>query len=138
LKLTPNATEAQHLQEQKESNRSNTNHYSIQHHTKQTQSTTSNSSSTLINTSSSKNHSIVNAHCNLDPMLSFNVAGEKICILRSTVLKGAPHSLLAARVSGLWIEQAKDLDSDGNICLVSFIYLFFYFFVFVLYFLLFL
>jgi hypothetical protein len=46
----------------------------------------------------------------------FNVEGERICILKSTLQEMIPNSQLTIRVaSGRWEEQAENLDEDGNI-----------------------
>jgi hypothetical protein len=49
----------------------------------------------------------------LEPIVYFNVEGEIIPILRSTILRVIPESQLAIRVSGRWVEQPGDLDEEG-------------------------
>jgi hypothetical protein len=51
----------------------------------------------------------------VDPIVYFNVEGEVIPILRSTILNSIPESQLAVRVSGRWEEQPGDLDDEGNL-----------------------
>jgi hypothetical protein len=51
----------------------------------------------------------------LDPIVYFNVEGEVIPILRSTILRVIPGSQLAVRVSGRWEENQKDRDEEGNL-----------------------
>jgi hypothetical protein len=51
----------------------------------------------------------------LDPIVYFNVEGEIIPILRSTILRVIPDSQLAVRVSGRWEENQKDRDEEGNL-----------------------
>jgi hypothetical protein len=53
----------------------------------------------------------------LYPMVYFNVEGEILSILRSTVLRAIPKSQFAVRVSGRWEEQAEkgDIDEEGNL-----------------------
>jgi len=48
-------------------------------------------------------------------LVHFNVMGERMSIRRSAIQTAAPDSALAARVSGRWTEQERDLDEDGNI-----------------------
>jgi hypothetical protein len=55
-----------------------------------------------------------NTHC-LDLIVYFNVEGEIIPILRSTILRVIPDSQLAVRVSGRWEENQKDRDEEGNL-----------------------
>jgi hypothetical protein len=50
-----------------------------------------------------------------DPIVYFNVEGEVIPILRSTIQRVIPDSQLAVRVSGRWEDQEKDRDEDGNL-----------------------
>ena len=50
-----------------------------------------------------------------DRVVSFNVRGVVVSVLRSTLLTAAPDSWFSARVSGRWTEQAGDVDEDGNI-----------------------
>jgi len=50
-----------------------------------------------------------------DQVISMNVGGTIVCVLRSTLIGSAPESFLASRVSGRWTEQESDLDEDGNI-----------------------
>ena len=54
-----------------------------------------------------------------DRVVSFNVRGVVVSVLRSTLLTAAPDSWFSARVSGRWTEQAGDVDEDGNIEQVS-------------------
>jgi hypothetical protein len=51
----------------------------------------------------------------LGPIIYFNVEGEVIPILRSTILRVIPDSQLAVRVSGRWEESQKDRDEEGNL-----------------------
>jgi hypothetical protein len=51
----------------------------------------------------------------LDPIVYFNVEGEIIPILRSTILRVIPDSQLAVRVSGRWEGNQKDRDEEGNL-----------------------
>ena len=51
-----------------------------------------------------------------DAVLSFNVGGTIIAVLRSTLLRHAPNSTFATGFSGRW--QKNDTDQDGNIMLV--------------------
>ena len=53
-----------------------------------------------------------------DDVISFNVGGTIISVLRSTILRQAPDSVLASNFSGRWSQQAEELDEDGNILLV--------------------
>jgi hypothetical protein len=53
---------------------------------------------------------------NLNPIASFNVEGERICILKSTLQEIIPESPLTISIaSGRWEEQERNLDEDGNI-----------------------
>ena len=53
-----------------------------------------------------------------DEIISFNVVGTIVAVLRSTVLSQAPSSTFASRFSGRWSQQSEELDKDGNILLV--------------------
>jgi hypothetical protein len=50
-----------------------------------------------------------------NPLVCFNVEGEVVPILRSTILRVIPHSQLAIRVSGRWEDQPSDIDEHGNL-----------------------
>jgi hypothetical protein len=49
------------------------------------------------------------------PLVCFNVEGEIVPILRSTILRVIPQSQLAIRVSGRWTDQPSDIDEHGNL-----------------------
>jgi hypothetical protein len=49
------------------------------------------------------------------PLVYFNVEGEIVPILRSTILRVIPQSQLAVRVSGRWQDQPSDIDEHGNL-----------------------
>ena len=51
-------------------------------------------------------------------VISFNVGGDIIAVLRSTLLFQAPQSTFAANFSGRWSLQEEELDEFGNILLV--------------------
>ena len=51
-------------------------------------------------------------------VISFNVGGNIIAVLRSTLLFQAPQSTFAANFSGRWSLQEEELDEFGNILLV--------------------
>ena len=53
-----------------------------------------------------------------DEVISFNVGGTIIAVLKSTLLRQAPDSVFASRVSDRWRKSA-DETMDGHICLVS-------------------
>jgi hypothetical protein len=53
--------------------------------------------------------------CLMVDIVYFNVMGEIMSIRRASITKAAPLSALAARVSGRWTEQERDLDDKGNI-----------------------
>jgi hypothetical protein len=48
----------------------------------------------------------------------FNVRGESVCLLKSTIIEVIPSSQLAIRVGGNWVEQASALDKQGRIIVV--------------------
>jgi hypothetical protein len=50
-----------------------------------------------------------------NPLVYFNVEGEIVPILRSTILRVIPQSQLAIRVSGRWQDQQSDVDEDANL-----------------------
>jgi hypothetical protein len=45
----------------------------------------------------------------------FNVSGHRVCISKHALIRAAPESQLAKRVSGMWTEQEADLDEEGCI-----------------------
>jgi hypothetical protein len=49
------------------------------------------------------------------PIITFNVEGKKISILRSTILRLIPDSLLGIKVSGRWTIQPNEMDEQGNL-----------------------
>jgi hypothetical protein len=49
------------------------------------------------------------------PIISFNVEGEIISVLRSTLLRVVPESLLTIKISGRWIIQKNEMDEHGNL-----------------------
>jgi hypothetical protein len=49
------------------------------------------------------------------PIITFNVEGKKISILRSTILHLIPDSVLGIKVSGRWTIQPKEMDNQGNL-----------------------
>ena len=53
-----------------------------------------------------------------DQVISFNVGGTIIAILRSTLLLHAPQSTFATNFSGRWSLQQEELDEHGNIYVV--------------------
>jgi hypothetical protein len=59
----------------------------------------------------------VDPEASVDPIVYFNVGGEMLSILRSTILRLIPNSQLAVRVSGRWEEQKEkgDIDEEGNL-----------------------
>jgi hypothetical protein len=50
-----------------------------------------------------------------NPLVYFQVEGEVVPILRSTIMRVIPDSQLAIRVSGRWQDQPSDVDEDGNL-----------------------
>jgi TLD len=56
-----------------------------------------------------------------DEVVSYNVGGTIIAVLRSTLLRQAPNSAFASRFSGRWSEQANEDMEDGHICLVRYL-----------------
>jgi TLD len=58
---------------------------------------------------------------NDDEVVSYNVGGTIIAVLRSTLLRQAPNSAFASRFSGRWSEQANEDMEDGHICLVRYL-----------------
>ena len=57
-----------------------------------------------------------------DEVVSYNVGGTIIAVLRSTLVRQAPNSAFASRFSGRWSEQANEDIEDGYICLVRYWY----------------
>ena len=55
----------------------------------------------------------------VDDVISFNVGGTIIAILRSTLLLQAPRSIFAASYSDRWLQRAVELDECGNIYMVE-------------------
>ena len=55
----------------------------------------------------------------VDDVISFNVGGTIIAVLRSTLLLQAPNSTFAARYSDRWVQQSDELDKFGNIYMVE-------------------
>ena len=53
-----------------------------------------------------------------EEVISFNVGGTIIAVLKSTLLRQAPDSVFASRVSDRWRKSADEI-FDGHICLVS-------------------
>jgi hypothetical protein len=53
-----------------------------------------------------------------DEVVSYNVGGTIIAVLRSTLVRQAPNSAFASRFSGRWSEQDNYDIEDGHICLV--------------------
>ena len=53
-----------------------------------------------------------------EEIISFNVGGTTIAVLKSTLLRQAPNSSFASRVSDRWPRSGDDVE-DGHICLVS-------------------
>ena len=51
-------------------------------------------------------------------VISFDVGGTIIAVLRGTLLRQAPDSVFASRVSDRWRESADEI-VDGHVCLVS-------------------
>ena len=58
------------------------------------------------------------AHTAVDDVISFNVGGTIIAVLRSTLLLQAPNSSFAAKYSDRWIQQPDEVDECGNIYMV--------------------
>jgi TLD len=56
-----------------------------------------------------------------DEVVSYNVGGTIIAVLRSTLVRQAPNSAFASRFSGRWSEQAEEDMVDGHICLVRYL-----------------
>jgi hypothetical protein len=54
-----------------------------------------------------------------DEVVWFNVRGESVCLLKSTILEVIPNSQLAMRLGGKWKEQQSTLDDEGRIIVVS-------------------
>jgi hypothetical protein len=48
------------------------------------------------------------------PIISFDVEGKIISILRSTLFRVAPESLLTVKISGRWIIQPSEMDEHGT------------------------
>ena len=55
----------------------------------------------------------------VDDVISFNVGGIIIAVLRSTLLLQAPRSIFAASYSDRWLQRADELDECGNIYMVK-------------------
>ena len=53
-----------------------------------------------------------------DEVVSYNVGGTIIAVLRGTLVRQAPNSAFASRFSGRWSEQDNYDMEDGHICLV--------------------
>ena len=54
-----------------------------------------------------------------DDVISFNVGGTIIAVLRSTLLLQAPKITFAASYSDRWVQQPDDLDEFWNIYMVK-------------------
>ena len=54
----------------------------------------------------------------VDDVISFNVGGTIIAVLRSTLLFQAPNSTFAASYSDRWVQQPDEVDERGNIYMV--------------------
>jgi TLD len=55
-----------------------------------------------------------------DEVVSYNVGGTIVAVLRSTLVRQAPNSVFASRFSGRWSEQDNDDMEDGYINLVRY------------------
>ena len=55
----------------------------------------------------------------IDDVISFNVGGTIIAVLRSTLLRQAPNSTFAASYSDRWVQQPDEVDECGNIYMVK-------------------
>ena len=55
----------------------------------------------------------------VDDVISFNVGGTIIAVLRNTLLLQAPNSTFAASYSDRWVQQPDELDDCGNIYMVK-------------------
>ena len=55
----------------------------------------------------------------VDDVISFNVGGTIIAVLRNTLLLQAPNSTFAAKYSDRWVQQSDELDECGNIYMVK-------------------
>ena len=53
-----------------------------------------------------------------EEVVSYNVGGTIIAVLKSTLLRHAPDSAFASRASGRWPNSADEME-NGHICLVS-------------------
>ena len=60
-----------------------------------------------------------NADKAVDDVISFNVGGTIIAVLRSTLLLQAPNSTFAASYSDRWVQQPDEIDECGNIYMVK-------------------
>ena len=58
------------------------------------------------------------ADTGVDDVISFNVGGTIIAVLRNTLLLQAPNSTFAAKYSDRWIQQPDEQDECGNIYMV--------------------
>lgn len=54
-----------------------------------------------------------------DVVISFNVGGTIIAVLRSTLLRQAPNCTFNVRFSDRWTQQSDELDECGNIYMVG-------------------
>ena len=65
--------------------------------------------------------SVINEKANTatDDVISFNLGGTIIAVLRSTLLLQAPNSTFAAKYSDRWVQQPDELDECGNIYMVK-------------------
>ena len=73
------------------------------------------------NSTDGKVKSITNGKADraVDDVISFNVGGTIIAVLRSTLLLQAPNSTFAARYSDRWVQQPDEVDKFGNIYMVK-------------------
>ena len=53
-----------------------------------------------------------------EEVVSYNVGGTIIAVLKSTLVRHAPDSVFASRVSDRWPKSADEIE-DGHVCLVS-------------------
>ena len=51
-------------------------------------------------------------------IVTFNVDGESVSVLRSSILCAVPGSQLAIRVSEDWVEQESTMDDEGRLIVV--------------------
>jgi hypothetical protein len=52
-------------------------------------------------------------------IVTFNIQGESVCLLKSSIAKVIPNSQLAIRVLGDWTEGPTTLDEQGRFIIVS-------------------